>query len=140
MVFIPSSAAQSRYRQKPEVTLKEICGETFVMVPDACGLTRTTRALFGQLKITLREYPGQALSYSVLQEWAELGIGSAILPRSKLANLRDRQPIIRAVDGSPLQIRYQSIWRSTPEPTTEVTHLALYLRDVAPALVGGLSS
>jgi LysR family hydrogen peroxide-inducible transcriptional activator len=139
LVFVPGSHARPRYLRKPEVSLKEISGETFVMVPDACGLTRTTRALFGQVRLSLREYSGQAMSYNVLQEWAELGIGSAILPRSKLKGGLDGLALIRAVDCSPVRIRYESLWRSTPEPTAEVARLAMYLRDVAPALVGGLS-
>ncbi|HQU69525.1 MAG TPA: LysR family transcriptional regulator [Albidovulum sp.] len=139
LVFVPGSQSRGRYFQQSEVTLKEIAGETFVMVPDACGLTRTTRALFGQLRLSLREYSGQAMSYSVLQEWAELGIGSAILPQSKLASGAEGLPRIRAADGSPVRIRYQSLWRGAPEPMADVTALAVYLRDVAPALVAGLS-
>lgn len=139
LVFVPGRHSRARYQPKPDVSLKDIAGETFVMVPDSCGLTRTTRALFGQLRLSLREYSGQAMSYSVLQEWAELGIGSAILPRSKLTSGVDGLPRIRAADGSPVRIRYQSLWRGVPEPASDVTALAAYLRDVAPSLVGGLS-
>lgn len=140
LVFVPGSQSRGRYLQQADVALKDIAGETFVMVPDACGLTRTTRALFGQMRLSLREYSGQAMSYSVLQEWAELGIGSAILPQSKLASGAEGLPRIRAADGSPVRIRYQSLWRGVPEPAADITALAVYLRDVAPSLVGGLSA
>ena len=138
LVFVPCSRSSARYQNKSDVSLKEISAETFVMVPDACGLTRTTRALFGQSRLGVREYPGQAISYSVLQEWTELGIGSAILPRSKLVEGLNGRLLIRAADGSPVRIRYQSLWRTTPTPSPEVASLADYLRDVAPVLTAGL--
>ncbi|MFX9061817.1 LysR substrate-binding domain-containing protein, partial [Acinetobacter baumannii] len=64
------------------VQLKDIADETYVMVPDACGLSRATRALFRSQRRKLQEYSGEAMSYQVLEEWAALGIGSAILPKS----------------------------------------------------------
>ena len=36
-------------------------------------------------RLTLREYEGQAVSYQVLEEWTRVGVGSAILPESKLS-------------------------------------------------------
>jgi len=54
------------------------------MVPDACGLARATRALFRTQRKKLHEYPGQAMGYRVLEEWAALKIGAAILPKSKV--------------------------------------------------------
>ncbi len=79
------------------------------------------------------------MCYSVLQEWAELGIGSAILLQSKLTNRVDGLPRLRATDESSVRIRYQSLWRGVPDPGADVTALAVDLRDVAPSLVGGLS-
>jgi len=45
LVFVPSSSTKAKYLRAKSVSLKEIAGETFVMVPDTCGLTRTTRAI-----------------------------------------------------------------------------------------------
>ena len=44
-----------------------------------CGLARATRALFRRHRRKLNEYPGEALSYQVLEEWSALGLGAAIL-------------------------------------------------------------
>jgi len=137
LVFVPSSGTKARYRTAKSVTLKDIARETFVMVPDACGLTQTTRAVFRRKRLKLNEYSGQAMSYRVLQEWAELGIGSAILPRSKLASAKGPEIII--VEGAnALQIRYRGLWRNSPSTPPEVKRLAGFLKEVAPSIVQGL--
>jgi DNA-binding transcriptional LysR family regulator len=137
LVFVPSSSTNARYRPAKTVTLKDIAHETFVMVPDACGLTQTTRAAFRRRRLKLNEYSGQAMSYRVLQEWAELGIGSAILPRSRLSP--GKGPEILIVDGAKaLQIRYRGLWQNGPNTPPEVRRLASFLKEVAPAIVQGL--
>jgi LysR family transcriptional regulator, hydrogen peroxide-inducible genes activator len=136
LVFVPSSSTKARYPAKT-VTLKDIARETFVMVPDACGLTQTTRTAFRRKRLKLNEYSGQAMSYRVLQEWAELGIGSAILPRSRLTP--GKGPEIIIVDGAnALQIRYRGLWQSGPNTPPEVKRLASFLKEVAPSIVQGL--
>ena len=138
LVFVPSSGSRARYQSTNSVSLKEIAGETFVMVPDSCGLAQTTRTLFKAGRLKLREYSGQALSYGVLQDWADLGIGSAILPRSKLS--ANRGPELLIVDGnSPLQIHYRSLWRNGPDTPPQVRWLATFLKEVAPVIVRGLT-
>jgi DNA-binding transcriptional LysR family regulator len=137
LVFVPSSSTKARYRPAKTVTLKDIAHETFVMVPDACGLTQTTRAAFRRKRLKLNEYSGQAMSYRVLQEWAELGIGSAILPRSRLTP--GKAPEIVIVDGAKaLQIRYRGLWRNGPNTPPEIKRLAGFLKEVAPSIVQGL--
>lgn len=139
LVFVPSSQSRASYAQGGTVRLRDIAGETLVMVPDACGLTMTTRALFRQNRLHLREYSGQAMSYGVLQEWADLGIGGAILPLSKLTgNARPAVSLV-AEAGDPVMIRYQSMWRSTSVTLEEVRLLAVFMRDVAPAIVRGMT-
>jgi DNA-binding transcriptional LysR family regulator len=138
LVFVPSSSTKARYRPAKTVTLKDIAHETFVLVPDACGLTQTTRAVFRRKRLKLNEYSGQAMSYRVLQEWAELGIGSAILPRSKLAPGKGSEIVI--VEGeNALQIRYRGLWQNGPSTPPEVKRLASFLKEVAPSIVQGLA-
>lgn len=137
LVFIPSSGTKARYLRTKSVTLRDIADETFVMVPDTCGLTQTTRALFKKERLKLKEYSGNAMSYAVLQEWAELGIGSAILPRSKLHESKGAEILIG--DGpNLLQIRHSSLWQGGPNARPEVKSLAKFLKEVAPAIVQGL--
>lgn len=138
LMFVVSSKTKNNYRGAKSVALNDIAHETFVMVPDTCGLTRTTRALFRRSRLKLAEYSGQAMSYSVLQEWAELGIGSAILPRSKLAaGSQSAIPIRggRAATG----IHYRGLWKAGPNMSPKVKELANFLKDAAPAIVQGLA-
>lgn len=137
LVFVPSRGAKTKYRRAESITLKAIADEIFVMVPDTCGLTQTTRAVFRRKRLTLNEYSGQAMSYGVLQEWAELGIGSAILPRSKISP--SNEPEILIVNGQdPIQIHYRSLWQNGLSTPIEVKRLANFLREVAPSIVQGL--
>src|SRR5262249_59704980 len=84
LLFIPRGAAWPSGQRPEWVQLKDIADETYVMVPDACGLSRTIRALFRSQRRKLKEYSGEALSYQVLQDWAALSVGAAILPKSKV--------------------------------------------------------
>jgi DNA-binding transcriptional LysR family regulator len=138
LVFVACSGSKTLYHNAKSVTLQDIASETFVMVPDTCGLTQTTRALFSKSQLKLKEYSGQAHSYGVLRDWAELGIGSAILPRSKLP--ANRGPELPIVEGdSPLQIRYRGLWRDGPKTPSQVRQLAAFLNKVAPFIVRGLA-
>lgn len=138
LMFVASSKTEAAYRGAKSVTLKDIAREMFVTVPDTCGLTRTTRALFRRNRLKLAEYGGQAMSYSVLQEWAELGIGSAILPRSKLpASAHFALPIRggKATAG----IHHRGLWKAGANLSPQVKQLSNFLKHAAPAIVQGLA-
>jgi DNA-binding transcriptional LysR family regulator len=81
----------------------------YILVPDTCGLTTFTTQLFHSNDLTLRTYPGEAASYRVLDEWAGLGVGAALLPRSKITRQHAScRPLVRA--GSPVEISYEAVW------------------------------
>jgi LysR family transcriptional regulator, hydrogen peroxide-inducible genes activator len=119
-----------------KITLKDIAAEVFVMVPDACGLTRTIRSVFRTNRIKLKEYAGAAMSYRVLQEWSELGIGSAILPISKA---KPGTGIEIISGGKKLTITYEVRWRKVAAMPA-VKSLGLYFKAVAPSLAKGLQT
>jgi len=54
------------------------------MAPDSCGLSEPTRSLLRSTRKDIQEYEGKALSYQVLADWASHGLGSAVLPKSKI--------------------------------------------------------
>ncbi|MES2295554.1 MAG: LysR family transcriptional regulator [Pseudomonadota bacterium] len=120
-------------------TLKQIATQTFVLVPDGCGLTRTTRAVFRSHRLKLSEYPGQALSYKVLEEWALLGIGSAILPRSKLSPAsRHALPIIQK-NKAPLMIAYEAVWKPAGRAAPHLASFRQHLEKTLPKIIAGAS-
>jgi DNA-binding transcriptional LysR family regulator len=135
LLFVPSGASNDENARQSVIPLKSIRDETFVMVPDVCGLAQVTRAVFRRHRYKLNEYPGEAMSYAVLQEWAQLGIGAAILPRSKVS---DTGAEITGKDGAALTIAYHAIWRKQAIQRQQITKLVAYLQETAPSIVAGL--
>lgn len=140
LIFIPRGAGWPSGPPPHSVQLKDIADETYVMVPDACGLSRATRALFRSQRRKLQEYSGEAMSYQVLEEWAALGIGSAILPKSKVTASGRASFLIADKSGREVTISFEA---TGPRNGTQSPHLlefASHLRKVVPGIVGGLES
>ena len=136
--FIPRGAARPSGPRPLSVQLKDIADETYVMVPDACGLSRATRALFRSQRRKLHEYSGEAMSYQVLEEWAALGIGAAILPRSKVAGSRHASFPITDKSGNEITIGFEATWSRKGSQSSHLLEFASHLRKVVPAIVAGL--
>jgi len=112
LLFIPNRAHEATWHGRTQVELSELAEEEFVLVPDACGLTRITKRYFKDVNITLQRYPGEASSYRVVGEWASLGLGSGILPASKIKSDSERRlaiPIVNAM--GPVTIDYYAFGR-----------------------------
>jgi len=95
----------------PSILINDIRDKTFVMVPDSCGLSEITRSLLRTTRREIAEYEGKALSYQVLADWAANGLGSAILPKSKIMPHIAKQQIRKA--KKPVQISFQARWKTT---------------------------
>lgn len=89
---------------KQTVLFSEIAGEIFVMVTNVCGLI-ITRVLFRKYRRKLKEYSGEALSYQWLEERATLGLGVAILLKSKLQTTKHKVCIITDKKGYNILIK-----------------------------------
>lgn len=138
LVFVAKVPPTAATQSTAPVALKDIAEEMFVMVPDTCGLAKTTRAVFRRHRLKLSEYAGAAMSYRVLQEWAHLGIGAAILPRSKTTAGTGADILIRKGRVDRVTICYQACWRKKVDATSEVARLGKYLKEVAPSIAAGL--
>ena len=87
-VFLPNSAKL----QCPEIGpqfMSDVAKQSFILTSGSCGLSQATQSMFEHLGLELVLYPGRALSYSAIEEWADLGLGAALLPASKVS--RDRK-------------------------------------------------
>ncbi len=135
--FIPRGAVWNGTRP-PSVKLKDIADETYVMVPDACGLSRATRTLFRSQRRKLHEYSGEAMSYQVLEEWAALGIGAAILPKSKLTPSDRASFPITDKGGHEMTITFEATWLRKGMQSSHLLDFASHLRKVVPAIIVGL--
>lgn len=135
--FIPRGATWPRGKRPSAVRLKDIADEMFVMVPDACGLARATRRLFRSHRRKLVEYSGEAMSYQVLEEWAALGVGAAILPLSKIATTAHASFPIIDKTGREVTIAFEATWSRTDELAPYMKEFANHLNTVVPKLIAG---
>jgi LysR family hydrogen peroxide-inducible transcriptional activator len=138
LLFIPCGLAWTAAPAARTVTLKDIAQETYVMVPDACGLARATRALFRSHRRKLREYSGEAMSYLVLEQWAALGIGAAILPKSRLSAQAERALPIIDKSGQQASLAFEAVWTPGSDNAGSAQAFAKHLQGVAPAIAAGL--
>lgn len=138
LIFIPRGVGRPAELRNGAVQLKDIAAETYVMVPDACGLARATRALFRSQRRKLQEYSGEAMSYQVLEEWAALGIGAAILPKSKVTEGKIASFLIADKAGDEVTISFEASWSRTEIQSDHLQDFAAHLRKVVPGIVSGL--
>ncbi len=104
------------------VELAEAADSRWILVPDSCGLTRFTTSLFDDNAVPLNQYPGEASSYRVLEQWANLGLGAALLPRSKLESASSaHRPLVD--HGRPVEISYEAVWRRDSGLATDLAEL-----------------
>lgn len=107
LLFVPKQLHQEKWTGRAFVELSDLAHEEFVLVPDACGLTRVTKRHFNDENLTLHRYPGEASSYRVVGEWAALGLGSGILPLSKVEkDVQDRVAVPIRNHGRAVTIDY----------------------------------
>ncbi|MEX0659013.1 MAG: LysR family transcriptional regulator [Egibacteraceae bacterium] len=91
------------------VELADTVDDPFILVPDSCGLTTFTTQLFDAHDLPMNTYPGEASSYRVLEQWANLGLGAAILPQSKLSSPdAPHRPLHDG--GVEIEIFYEAVW------------------------------
>ncbi len=124
LLFLPKRTDLKKWRGRTSVELEDIAEETFVLVPNVCGLTQVTRKVFEKASLVLRRYPGEASSYVVVQEWATLGLGAAILPASKIASTADAASAVPLThQGVPVLIDYFALGKPntvSPELFSEI--------------------
>jgi len=130
--IVPNNAAP------PErITLREIARARLVLTDGSCGLAPMTRELFARARIAIDEYAGHAISYAALEDWAELGIGGAILPISHIRKSRSA-PVVQA--DKPVLIAYEAVWRADLLVAAHAKEFVGYLRRTVPRIVQGFAA
>jgi DNA-binding transcriptional LysR family regulator len=125
-------------RGSPGTSIREIAGETFVLGPDGCGLASVMRGLFKKAGLKLNEYSGQALSYQVMQDWADIGIGATALPRSKFSpQFAQRALQLLTHNGRPAQVSFDALWMKETAYPRHVAELHHHFRTRAPKIMSG---
>ncbi len=127
----PVVLVDARVDSPEPAELSELEDKQFILVPDTCGLTTFTRDLLQSHNLPIHAYPGEAAGYQVLEEWSNLGLGSAILPASKLTTAdTPHRPIID--DGTPVEIFYEAVWNPRSPYAPDLADLAARLAEQAP--------
>lgn len=116
------------------VSFDDIADETFVLVPDACGLTRTIRKLFETNNRQLHEYPGEAMSYQMLEQWAKRGLGATILPRSKIIDKELAHVDILDCTSKEMLVGFDAVWNIYCNTKGAKASFAHYLEKIVPTL------
>lgn len=117
----PASPAEAR---AAAARIDDVARRTLLLVPDTCGLTTFTRDLLADRGLPLRAYSGEAASYRVLEDWAGMGLGSALLPRSKVTRVDSSvRPVVDA-RGAAVTIAYEAAWDGASPIAGELEALA----------------
>ena len=104
--------------------IDDVARRTLLLVPDTCGLTTFTRDLLADRGLPLRAYSGEVASYRVLEDWAGMGLGSALLPRSKVTRVDSSvRPVVDA-RGAAITIAYEAAWDGASPIAGELEALA----------------
>jgi DNA-binding transcriptional LysR family regulator len=125
MVFVDTAATAGADRPTSPIDLRETTATPLILPVDACGLTRFTRKAFADAEVALATYAGEAHDCRVLQDWVVLGLGSAILPASKVNDGTRARPV--HVDDIPLAITYEACWLATSAIHTQLALIASIL-------------
>jgi DNA-binding transcriptional LysR family regulator len=80
------------------------------------------------------------MSYQVLEQWAGLGIGAAILPQSKLSTDARRALRIRDKSGKSVLLSFTAVWNRNSTKLPHLAEFAAYLSKIVPAVASGLVS
>lgn len=116
LVFIPQVIHQSD-RQLESINLSEVAAHTIILTGGQCGLNTTVKTLFDEHGLELKAYRGQALSYGIIEEWAELGIGAGLLPQRKVSAHLSHIIPVKNDDGDVVEIEYFWVWRNVEGST-----------------------
>ncbi len=113
------------------VALQDVHKERIALSADACGLASATRAFFRESSLSPVFYSGEAISYPVLEEWAELGIGGAILPESRIRGDASRFPVL-CRKGKSCWLAFEARWTHGAAAKAHVRAFLKHLRIAAP--------
>ena len=136
LLYLPRNPSRRQASSAGPARLEQIASESFALSV-GCGLADSTREIFRQHRLKLQEYPGQALSYKVMEDWADLGVAAAILPESKVSPAYHAGRPLCDSNG-PLSIRYEMIWNRRLTRPKHVQEFLSYFNTTAKGIAGGL--
>ncbi len=140
LYYVESSGNMPKRRDKLSVDLDDIAEDTFALGPELCGLANFTRELFRKNGVPFKEYKGRAESYRILEQWADLGIGSVLLPKSKITNENTRALPLYDSSRKQVMLGYEVLWNKSSEKYPFIKDFVRYLRSIVPELLHGIAN
>jgi len=116
-------------------TINALPDAPIIMTGGGCGLNGSLENIFKQENVQYNAYPGQALSYQVIEEWASLGIGAGILPKAKISSDNNSARSLQLNNGSLATFRYEWVWTDTTSDRPFIAEFIYYVQQLVPALV-----
>jgi DNA-binding transcriptional LysR family regulator len=101
-----------------------------IMTGGGCGLNATIDSLIKLEATDMATYSGHALSYHVIQEWVQLGIGAGILPEAKLTDATVSANQLMLNDGNPAYLQLYWVWLNNHSNIEHLTPFLDHLRVV----------
>lgn len=120
-----------------DIQINALPNAPIILTGGGCGLNRSLEILFSQNAAHFVAYPGPAISYPVIEDWAGLGIGAGILPHAKIDHARDRAVQLLDNDGAPARFDFHWVWRADLTHPPHIDRMLEHIRQRVPALVAG---
>ena len=108
-----------------------------ILTGGGCGLNRSLERLFAQFGRNFTPYPGAAIGYPVIEQWAGIGIGAGILPSAKLSASRARALALTVNGREPAAFEFHWVWTPEPALPPHISALHSHIVTRVPALVAG---
>lgn len=132
LLYLPRSGSQLE-QDGEHVDLTELSNDPLIFTVDGCGLANATRRLFEKECVDYTSYPGQALMYTVVEEWTDIGIGAGILPSSKLiVQNQTARPLL--INGKFAMLECEATWKTTGTQHRHVTEFIQHLHNNTAAM------
>lgn len=115
----------------------ELPDAQIILTGGGCGLNGALEDIFEREEAELKPYPGQALSYKVIEEWASLGIGAGILPKAKISSDNKMASPLLLGNGKPATFSYEWIWNHHALMKKDMLEFIEYLNTTVTVLIKG---
>lgn len=123
------------------IQLNDLTDRHLILLADTCGLTRYIRKLFEDNELRLTPHLAAADSYRSLERWSRAGMGSALIPLSKLGSPASPHRDVVDAAGCPIEITFDAVWDPAAELLDDIEHFVELLVAHAPtSVVGGVES
>ena len=135
LVYIPADG--SLPDDGGSIGIADLPDTPVIVTGGGCGLNRSLEILFARTGSRFTTYPGAAVSYPVIEEWAGIGIGAGILPSAKIAASRHRARRLRVGDGTDACFSFLWVWIPGIAANPHVAAFHTHIRARVPSLISG---